>query len=72
MLFRSVQNATHKMQSKHLDMIVLNSLQDAGAGFGTDTNQVTLLYPGGEQLSLPLASKDEVATEIVEAVLRIK
>ena len=67
-----VQNATRKMQSKHLDMIVLNSLQDAGAGFGTDTNQVTLLYPGGEQLSLPLASKDEVATEIVEAVLRIK
>lgn len=64
-----VQNATRKMQSKHLDMIVLNSLQDAGAGFGTDTNQVTLLYPNGTQTPLPLATKDRVAEEIIEAIL---
>lgn len=62
-------NAERKMVSKHLDMIVLNSLQDKGAGFGTDTNKVTLLYPNGVQEGLPLKSKETVADEIVGAVL---
>jgi len=62
-------NAERKMVSKHLDMIVLNSLQDKGAGFGTDTNKVTLLYPNGVQKVLPLESKAAVADEIVSAVL---
>lgn len=66
-----VQNATRKMQSKNLSMIVLNSLQDAGAGFGTDTNRVTLLYPSGEQIPLPLASKDKVAEDIIDAILQM-
>ena len=58
-------NAQRKLQSKNLDMIVLNSLQDTGAGFGTDTNKVTFLYPNGTIKSLPLMSKEEVADEII-------
>lgn len=64
-------NAEHKMQSKNLDMIVLNSLQDAGAGFGVDTNKVTLLYPNGTQTPIPLSSKDQVADAIVAAIGQI-
>jgi phosphopantothenoylcysteine decarboxylase/phosphopantothenate--cysteine ligase len=60
-----MQNAQRKLESKHLDMIVLNSLQDAGAGFGTDTNKVTFLYPNGDIKNLPLISKEEVADEII-------
>ena len=58
-------NAQRKLVSKNLDMIVLNSLQDAGAGFGTDTNKVTFLYPNGTTKNLPLMSKEEVADEII-------
>ena len=53
------------MQSKNLDMIVLNSLQDKGAGFGVDTNKVTLLYADGRKKCLPLLSKQEVADAII-------
>ena len=61
-------NATRKMQTKNLDMIVLNSLQDSGAGFGVDTNKVTLLYPDGTQKNLPLVLKEEVADIIIDAL----
>ena len=60
-----MHNAQRKLQSKNLDMIVLNSLQDTGAGFGTDTNKVTFLYPNGKIKNLPLMSKEEVADEII-------
>lgn len=64
-----LKNAQRKLQSKNLDMIVLNSLQDAGAGFGTDTNKVTLLFPDGTQKNLPLISKEEVADEIINQLI---
>lgn len=64
-----MQNALHKLQSKKLDMIVLNSLQDAGAGFGTDTNKVTILYADGTQKNLPLLTKQEVADNIVNHII---
>jgi phosphopantothenoylcysteine decarboxylase/phosphopantothenate--cysteine ligase len=64
-----LKNAQRKLQSKNLDMIVLNSLQDAGAGFGTDTNKVTLLFPNGTQKNLPLISKEEVADEIINQLI---
>lgn len=64
-----LQNAQRKLKSKNLDMIVLNSLQDKGAGFGTDTNKVTFLYPDGTIKNLPLISKEEVANEIVDSLL---
>lgn len=64
-------NALRKLQSKNLDMIVLNSLQDQGAGFGVDTNKVTLLFADGTQKDLPLLLKQEVADVIVESILQL-
>ena len=62
-------NAVDKMQRKNLDMIVLNSLNDQGAGFGYDTNKVTVIERNGRRTDLPLQSKTEVARRIVEAVV---
>ena len=59
-------NAERKMQAKNLDMIVLNSLQDKGAGFGVDTNKVTLLHADGTKKDLPLLLKQEVADMIID------
>lgn len=61
-------NAERKLQSKNLDMIVLNSLQDTGAGFGVDTNKVTFLYKDGTKKHLPLLSKQEVADAIINQI----
>ena len=57
-------NARAKLEKKHLDFIVLNSLRDPGAGFRTDTNKVTLISRQ-EAKSYPLKSKAEVAEDIV-------
>lgn len=62
------ENALRKMEQKHLDAIVLNSLRDAGAGFGVDTNRVTILTAQGEQHSLPLQSKADIAKGILDAL----
>ena len=62
-------NAVDKMQRKNLDMIVLNSLNDQGAGFGYDTNKVTVIERNGQRTDLPLQSKTEIARRIVEAVI---
>lgn len=62
-------NAVDKMHRKNLDMIVLNSLNDQGAGFGYDTNKVTVIERNGQRTDLPLQSKTEVARRIVEAVV---
>ena len=61
-------NAIKKMTKKKLDLIVLNSLKDSGAGFGHDTNKVTLLFANGEKKSFELKSKEEVATDIINAI----
>ena len=58
-------NARHKLEKKNLDLIVLNSLQDAGAGFMHDTNKVTLLTAESAQ-SFPLKSKEAVAKDIID------
>jgi phosphopantothenoylcysteine decarboxylase/phosphopantothenate--cysteine ligase len=63
-------NALKKMQEKNTDFIVLNSLKDAGAGFGVDTNQVTVFAASGEKKMIPLQSKEAVATEIIDFVSR--
>ena len=60
-----IENALHKMERKNLDAIVLNSLRDKGAGFGVDTNRVTVLRADGNSLELPLLSKEEVANQII-------
>jgi phosphopantothenoylcysteine decarboxylase/phosphopantothenate--cysteine ligase len=63
-------NALAKMKAKNADFIVLNSLKDAGAGFGVDTNQVTVFAASGEKKLIPLQSKEAVATEIMDFVSR--
>jgi phosphopantothenoylcysteine decarboxylase/phosphopantothenate--cysteine ligase len=60
-------NAEHKLQSKNLDMIVLNSLRDEGAGFGHDTNKVTFIDSVGRE-ELPLLQKSEVAERIADRI----
>ncbi|MDR0737774.1 MAG: bifunctional phosphopantothenoylcysteine decarboxylase/phosphopantothenate--cysteine ligase CoaBC [Prevotellaceae bacterium] len=65
-------NAQKKMTAKNLDMIVLNSLNDAGAGFGCDTNKVTLLYRNGTQQNSGLKPKSCIAADIIDAIQSIK
>lgn len=62
-----VENAKAKLVTKNLDAIVLNSLQDKGAGFGTDTNKVTIISNQGE-LNFSLKSKGEVARDVVDYI----
>ncbi len=59
-------NAQRKLEKKNLDYIVLNSLRDKGAGFGVDTNKVTIIGRDGSLRESPLMSKKEVAQLIVE------
>lgn len=59
-------NAIEKLRRKNLDKIVLNSLRDAGAGFGTDTNKVTVIDAAGKEVALPLMSKADVAVAIID------
>jgi phosphopantothenoylcysteine decarboxylase/phosphopantothenate--cysteine ligase len=61
-----VENAESKLQSKNLDMIVANDISAPDAGFGVDTNRVTLLFADGRKISLPLMGKDEVAEAVIE------
>ena len=61
------EHAQTKLERKNLDFIVLNSLRDAGAGFGVDTNVVTLIDATGAE-KLPLLSKGEVAARIVDKI----
>jgi phosphopantothenoylcysteine decarboxylase/phosphopantothenate--cysteine ligase len=64
-------NALTKMERKNLDFIVLNSLQDAQAGFGYDTNKISILFRSGNQKTFDLKSKNEVAQDIVNEVIQL-
>ena len=66
-----VEHAKEKLTRKHVDMIAANNVKVAGAGFGTDTNVVTLITEGGVE-ELAKMSKEEVASRIVDALLRIR
>jgi phosphopantothenoylcysteine decarboxylase/phosphopantothenate--cysteine ligase len=63
--------ALKKLKEKNLDLIVMNSLNDPGAGFNYDTNKVTLFDHNGVAKDLPLKSKQEVAKDIVTAITDI-
>lgn len=63
------QHASDKLTRKNLDFIVLNSLEDKGAGFRCDTNKITILNSQGEIIGYPLKSKQEVARDIVDKLL---
>ncbi|MDL2305412.1 bifunctional phosphopantothenoylcysteine decarboxylase/phosphopantothenate--cysteine ligase CoaBC [Bacteroides sp. OttesenSCG-928-D19] len=67
-----VMYAREKLKRKNLDMIVLNSLEEEGAGFQYDTNKVTLIDKTGIETAIPLKSKSEVAVEIVDYLVKSK
>lgn len=66
-----VENSRKKLERKNLDMIVANNLKQEGAGFGVDTNVVTLLT-AEEELVLDMMSKDDVAKRLLDEILRRK
>ena len=61
-----VENAESKLKAKKLDMIVANDISAPDAGFGVDTNRVTLLFADGRKITLPLMRKAEVAEVVIE------
>jgi phosphopantothenoylcysteine decarboxylase/phosphopantothenate--cysteine ligase len=65
-----ITHAKDKLQRKNLDVIVLNSLNDKGAGFGYDTNKVTLIDKYGLETNIPLKSKTEIAEEIIDYLVK--
>lgn len=66
-----IENSRKKLESKNCDMICANSLRTSGAGFGTDTNIITLITKSGER-ELSLMSKDAAAHEILTAILHME
>ena len=64
-----LENSRKKLIKKHVDMIVANNLRQEGAGFGTDTNIVTLIQRNTEE-ALPQMSKDDVAMRILDIIAR--
>lgn len=68
-----LEEVRDKMERKNFDLIVANTLEDEGAGFGTDTNRVTLLSRDGSiERSLPLMDKEQVALEILSTLPRLR
>lgn len=65
-------NAKSKLERKHFDMIVLNSLQDKGAGFNHDTNKVSLFFKDNMRKDFELKSKQKVAKDVVDAFIQLK
>ncbi|MDC8000343.1 bifunctional phosphopantothenoylcysteine decarboxylase/phosphopantothenate--cysteine ligase CoaBC [Aequorivita todarodis] len=63
------ENAKLKLKKKNLDLIVLNSLRDKGAGFKTDTNKITLITKDNKTLPFPVKPKKEVAKDILEYII---
>ena len=65
------EHALEKLTKKNADMIVLNSLNDAGAGFGHDTNKVTIFSKEGGEIKFDIKTKNEVAKDIVDTIIRL-
>lgn len=66
-----LENAESKLKRKNLDFIVLNSMQDEGAGFKKDTNKITLLFPEGDKKSFGVKPKSEVAQDILKEIVHL-
>lgn len=66
-----LENAKGKLERKNLDLIILNSLEDKGAGFGTDTNKITMIDKSGNIDKFELKLKSEVALDIVDKTLKL-
>ena len=65
-----LENSRAKLEKKHVDMICANNLKVAGAGFGTDTNVMTVITRTGEE-ELPLMSKEDAAGRILDLALAL-
>jgi len=65
------QHAMEKLQRKNADMIILNSLNDTGAGFGHDTNKITIFEKSGQEFAFETKLKNEVAKDIVDTIIRL-
>jgi phosphopantothenoylcysteine decarboxylase/phosphopantothenate--cysteine ligase len=64
------ENAKEKLKSKNADIIVLNSLNDEGAGFGTDTNKISIFDKDGKEFNFGLMSKRETAKKIIDTIIQ--
>ena len=64
------KHALEKLEKKNADMIVLNSLNDKGAGFGLDTNKITIFRRKGKEIAFTTKTKEEVAKDIVDTIIR--
>lgn len=64
-----IDNAKKKMEKKNLDLIVANDITATGAGFNSNTNVVTIIHKNGEEKALDMMTKDEVASEILDAII---
>ena len=65
------ENALEKLRKKGADMIILNTLKDEGAGFGYDTNKITIFEKGGKEFTFETKPKDEVAKDIVDTIIHL-
>ena len=65
-----IANSRAKLSKKNLDMICANNLKDTGAGFGVDTNLLTLIT-SADQIDLPLMSKEDAANNILDLALKL-
>ncbi len=65
------KNAIKKLKAKNLDMIVLNSLKDDGAGFGHSTNKISIIDNKENSLEFPLKDKSQVAVDIVQSIMNL-
>lgn len=66
-----IKNAEKKLISKKLDAIVLNSLKNKGAGFATDTNQISILQKDNKMISFELKHKNDVATDVLDVIEKL-
>ncbi|MBL0715285.1 MAG: bifunctional phosphopantothenoylcysteine decarboxylase/phosphopantothenate--cysteine ligase CoaBC [Desulfosarcina sp.] len=65
-------NARQKLKAKNLDLIVGNRIGETDSGFETDTNKVTLFFPDGREEGLPVMTKDAVAHELLDRIVRLR
>ena len=64
-------NAQNKLKSKNADLIILNSLNDEGAGFNVDSNKITMIDKNGQIEAFELKSKNKVAQDILQKITQL-
>lgn len=67
----ALENALNKLESKKMDMIVLNSMEDKEAGFQKETNKITILDKSKRKYDFPVKNKREVASDIIDTILKL-